>query len=342
MNLSVSIIIPTHNRHNYLTRILNYYLETDIQILVVDSSVFSFKYDNVKNNKSQLQYFHLPNKSLTSKISFALDRVTTPFIVMCADDDFIIPAALIECVDFLIKNSSYSAAIGNAIYYKKEPQNNNVDFFAFYTDRLSFSTSNEDPIKRLHSFFNLYRTVFYALHRTMVLKKAFEGADKVINNLFLNEYITAIYPLTTGHFIELPILYHVREYSLNSGDKIIESIDAVFYNEDFKTEFDRFIIYHAKLVAQHINKPIDDTADSLRTILMQFSKNIYKLKHNTKERIDKKIGKLISLIPFLGSRLITTYRKSKSSKALASFVRSQEAKKQLATIKGFILKYKID
>ena len=50
MNAEISLIIPTHNRHGYLKRILEYYSLTDISVFVVDSTAKTFNI-YLENNK---------------------------------------------------------------------------------------------------------------------------------------------------------------------------------------------------------------------------------------------------------------------------------------------------
>ena len=337
MSSNVSIIIPTHNRHKYLNRVLEYYSVADIHLFVVDSSVLEFNFSDGPNNEN-LHYFHLPQKTLTGKIAFALEKVTTPYVVMCADDDFIITDAILNCVDFLSKNQSFNAAMGNAIYYQKYEGFNKLNYFAIYSERHTFKTSEEDSIKRLGYFFDRYRTIFYAVHRTAILKKAFEGAEEVISNLFLNEYVTAIYPIATGHIIELPILYHVREFSDISGDKTIENIDSILFNNELKNEFEHFLNYQTEKIISSDNTDLEIIKGSLRSIFIKFAKNIYDLKNSPSISVDKKIGKFIQYLPFIGNVIIGAYRKYKNERSLSKFIKTDEEKKQLKFISELIIR----
>ncbi len=340
MNFNISIIIPTHERPDYLLRTLEYYLSSGITVYVVDSSKASFKYEADMYASINLQYFHLPHKSLTGKISFALEKITTPYVVMCADDDFVIPSAIFKCVDFLCKNSSFSAAMGNTICYKKNPRSKQkIEFFGYYHERLSFRTFEEDPIKRVAEFFKIYRAFFYAVQRTEILKKTFGGAEAVINNLFLNEYLTAIYPVVRGHLIEMPILYSVREFSQFSGDKTIENIDFVLHNDELKKEYDQFLDYEAQKIAQLINYSRDTVKEALSKIIIQYAHDVSQLKRLFELGSGKRIGKLIGYLPFIGGQIIAAFRYKKNLNALPKFIRTTQDAEELSVICGNIKKY---
>src|SRR3954468_16237273 len=98
----ITLLIPTHNRHNYLERAIAYYGPMPINIVIVDSSAKA--YDVSRDN---ISYFHLPTHTLTGKISYALELIKTPYVVMSADDDFLLPEKVQACIDFLDKNPSY-------------------------------------------------------------------------------------------------------------------------------------------------------------------------------------------------------------------------------------------
>ncbi|KKL68331.1 hypothetical protein LCGC14_2126020, partial [marine sediment metagenome] len=97
----ISLIIPTHNRHQYLTRVLDYYNGINLKILVADSSQKEYPF----KNKYDIDYFHYPNYIPHKKLADIIQEVKTPYVFMCADDDFIIPKAIEKCIKFLDNNS---------------------------------------------------------------------------------------------------------------------------------------------------------------------------------------------------------------------------------------------
>src|SRR5215210_5385137 len=98
MHLLITLIIPTHNRHHYLNRILDYLKSQTFQIIIADSTEQFYSSNTLSSNYN---YLHLPGKTLTQKLSIALHLVQTEYVLMCADDDFLIPQGVIDCVNFL-------------------------------------------------------------------------------------------------------------------------------------------------------------------------------------------------------------------------------------------------
>lgn len=336
MNERISLLIPTHNRHPYLRRSLAYYSNAGFRIYIVDSTPVAFNMPQQEN----VIYYHMPGVSLTGKIAAALEVIQTPYIVMCADDDFLLPARVLDCVDFLENRPAYAAVAGNSICYKKNSiASGEVHFAAMYTSRLSYEVLDEAPLSRVKAFFNPYRGAFYAVHRTAVLRKAFDGAASVVKNLFLNEYLTGLYPLATGAFAELPFLFHIREYADDSGDKTTPNLDAIFDDAAFRKEYEGFVVHQAEVMAPLVGLAPADCRQQLHAILDDFAQQHRNGAYKEKPAPEKKLGKIVQQVPVIGDKLIQAYRKYRSSQSLQLFVKTPEDEKVLEDIAQLILRY---
>ena len=84
---NLTILIPTHERSSVLFRAIEYYSSfQDIRIIILDSSKNTLSV-NLPNNCS---YLHLPNVSFGEKLNMGASMVDTEFVVVSADDDFLI------------------------------------------------------------------------------------------------------------------------------------------------------------------------------------------------------------------------------------------------------------
>ena len=104
----ITLVIATKNRHQYLERIVDYYSNSGINIIVADATKEKYS----KKLPSNISYFHYPEIHYCIKLDDVFKKVNTPYSLLCADDDFIIPEAIETCVDFLEKNSDYASAQG--------------------------------------------------------------------------------------------------------------------------------------------------------------------------------------------------------------------------------------
>src|SRR5205085_1271694 len=171
-----------------------------VHIVVADSSDKEY---TLPFQSNYIQYYHFPGIGLPQKLSAALRKIHTTFTVMCADDDFIIPEGIQTCAEFLKANKEYAAAQGNCVcYFKDTIHDTRVKFLPMYIDQLSFAIADNVVLKRVSDLFKRYRSIFCAVHYTKNLQLAY-NENIAINNLFLNEYLSGIVPLSAGKYKEL-------------------------------------------------------------------------------------------------------------------------------------------
>jgi len=113
------LVIPTRDRPKLLARLLRYLAAQrfGFPVLVADASKLPFRADVEKAveasaglNVTLLKAAHDSHWGL--RIVDALSKVSSPYALLCGDDDFVIPEAVDACVDFLERNSDYSLAHG--------------------------------------------------------------------------------------------------------------------------------------------------------------------------------------------------------------------------------------
>lgn len=115
---SVTIVIPTHNRHRYLVRSVNWFLQGGYDVVVADSTESAWTHS--LQDDPRVTYIHKPGPYAVyvDKVLAALQSVKTPMTAMCADDDFILFSGLESCADFLEKNEDYAFCQGYAYLFQ--------------------------------------------------------------------------------------------------------------------------------------------------------------------------------------------------------------------------------
>lgn len=266
-----TLLIPTFNRHKYLERILKYYAPYQLKILVADSSAEPYKgYKSLHN----VEYLHLPGENLPQKTAFALMHITTKYVAMCADDDFIIPDGIKECLAFLNSNPDFAAAQGNCLSYKKKLLvTGKLSFSVLYKRYLSYRISQNDPFERAERLFDPYRTIFTAIHYTKNLRLAYNERIE-IKNLFLSEYLSGIIPIVMGKYIELPVFYQVREYAEDSGDKTTANLDLIIHNPQHREEYQVFLNYISEIICRITGCAEAFANQRLQKIFYDFSQSL--------------------------------------------------------------------
>jgi glycosyltransferase domain-containing protein len=334
MDQSVTLILILHNRHKNLDRLLEYYKNVPFPVIIADSSASRHEFSNPGGN---YLYLYTPGIAFTSKIEAVLEKVMTPYVVMCADDDFIVPESILKCVKFLQENADYVVAQGACIRYIKESvAEGNIDFGLIYRES-SYDIIDDKPLERIESMFRRYRSVLYAVHHTQYLKQAFKGAGAVINNLFLNEYLTAVVPIIYGKYKELPFLYQVREYAKNSDDKITDNLDKIFKEDTYKRERTDFLELLTQQVSSILQMDPDEVRSRLFRILNDFAQSDQVGNRPSPLSLKKRIGILVQHIPFLGKWMIKKSRALEKAYEMRSILQTEQDKACLEEIEKVLL-----
>jgi len=171
----ITCLIPTHNRPHFLRRLLTFYLQFPLgdPFLIVDSSDPSSAAENLDvigevRNGLEIQYLHtkLP---FIDKCAEGLRRVSTPFVVLCADDDFLFPNSVWQCQKFLQDNAKYASVIGRTVSI-----DTTIPLWRRKAKVLKgYSLEHDQPLDRCRQMAANYCSNFYAVYRTETLLNNF-------------------------------------------------------------------------------------------------------------------------------------------------------------------------
>lgn len=153
-----------------------------------------------------------------AKLSDALARVTTPFAVMADNDDMFIPDGLARAVQFLSDHPSYVACGGQcAVFWVSASRSTAAD--TVYGDSLEWkctsqlhSDTADTASQRVIDHSLNSADMFYAVHRTPVLRSDFERVrDLNPRDLFLMEQTVGFQTAIAGKCHQLAHLYIARQ-----------------------------------------------------------------------------------------------------------------------------------
>ena len=209
----LTIVIPSHNRPKRLERLLNFYIENGFEnIVVADSSIKEF--ENVIKYNGYISYRHLPNVNLAKKIIEIKEYVNTPYVVLCAEDDYLMPGALENIVRFLELNKDYKSAKGYWLQYRPYENDNLRSLYPQVS--IKNSLHQNDPKQRTISLFEHYFQFYYVVMTKELFFDSYESIiekDKIIlDNLCLLEMWQATYCSYNGKHAVLPLFYGIREF----------------------------------------------------------------------------------------------------------------------------------
>lgn len=154
-----------------------------------------------------------------AKVADALSRVTTPFVVMADNDDLFIPQGLTRAVEFLQAHPEYVACGGQCAVFWLSGPGSPAQSDVLYGDNVKwkcssqFSTDVADTAaQRLRERCLGANDVFYAVHRTDLLRSHFEAVrDSNPRDLFLVEQLVMFLTAIAGKTRQLDTLYIARQ-----------------------------------------------------------------------------------------------------------------------------------
>ena len=336
----VTIIILAHYSDYDVSRILDYYGDVNVHILVADSSIVPFphykQYENVR-------YFHYANNmSFHEKMEDIFNHVNTPYVQLCGDDDFIVPTGIISCVEFLERNADYAAVQGHVVSFAAK--RSGVFTNPLYLQRAGLDIKTANTAERLKLSMNPYMHWFYSVHRTVNLKFYFQAIHSQIPNQALCEVALTLISAINGNLKILPIFYAARDKYKSTQRHVPPSVLDAKTNPELKAEYDDFL---SLVIDYFCNKTGSSQVESRRCVERGIEK--YFQPHNEKK------AKKVPLIPVVGKKAtqvlrpflpksLLQYRQRLVLKRLIGDIPGYpffdlEAKNEWEVIKSYILKH---
>lgn len=225
-----TVVVPTHNRHVYLKRSIEYFKNIQANVFYCDSSeeVYSGElFDNIK-------YFHFPGEKFANKILNALELIETDYVALCADDDFIIIESLYKGFNFLNTNKDFRSVVGKYISFKATFDN---CYYPLYQPLPNDINSSPEENSKL--FFSNYYQILWAMYDKKIIEMAFNVINiaKFHNDNFI-ELVVGSFVCNSGGIKFLDEIWGVRELSSKEhwGDKHspIVNMKVASIQDDFK------------------------------------------------------------------------------------------------------------
>ncbi|OLS63528.1 TIGR00180 family glycosyltransferase [Pseudomonas putida] len=215
-NPQFTLVMLTHKRPAFLRRALQYYQDFPGTLLVLDSSPEPAS--DIAARFPNVDYRHLPQfnyRGFQAKIKHGLGLVTTPYVVLAADDDFILADGIGQSLDFLEANPDYGMCHGYNLmylatgrftsYYRRDKKLEREDF------------GSDDPRQRVLDYLYAFIPPFYAVTRTALLQ---DWARQIPDELSFEwlEVSHVYFLLASAKARMLAIPYVVREANYGASE----------------------------------------------------------------------------------------------------------------------------
>ena len=327
----VTIVIPSHYRHNFLYRNLDYHQNVRVSILVADSTNTPFvgqkQYPNVK-------YFHYPNSPFHLKMADVFQHVETPYVAMCADDDFMIPSSIKCCIEFLENHSDYASVQGHYVSFRN---GENLEMGPLYTTTIGYHIDANTVEERIKQVMNHGFHQHYSIHHTEILKNFFQENHSHYSNRNLGEIALPLIAAINGKHKVIPVFHMAREAHL-SNEKC--------YSSNLK-ESEICLELVADYFCQKTGSSLNEGLRSIEQAVAPYFKEARFIKKKQASHSYLRYGQNVknkiykSIKPFV-PEFILFLRKTIQIGVIKGYPYfDTEAKKEWETIKSYILKHNI-
>jgi glycosyltransferase domain-containing protein len=219
---NLTIVVPTCNRYRFLARLLRYYRAcgAPVRMHILDSS------PNAAPDSAVARLIDTPAITYTTydtkmgplpKLHEGLKRVTTPYAVLWADDDLMVPRSLMAAAQFLEQHRDFSVAHGVGGLFTAEPSQHGMvtlDIGPF----IQRSLLDDTGAARLVGYRTKGCSVFYSVQRTRNLQRNLEQCARHGFGYFWGETALAWLSIIQGKAHTLDRLYIMRQLHDGRGD----------------------------------------------------------------------------------------------------------------------------
>lgn len=175
----LTIIILTYNRQAFALRSIQYWSDTNVNVVVMDGTDKSIDSVIVNQFKPNIRYIHGPACYYKRMLS-AIDLVETEYVLWGCDDEFYIPSALNACIKKLSLDPELVTCGGRSALF--DWKNNLVTGSNVYPKLRNLTLQDSIPTDRIKKLFSNYTPAHsYSVTRTKIRKI-------VMQEIFSKEY----------------------------------------------------------------------------------------------------------------------------------------------------------
>jgi glycosyltransferase domain-containing protein len=225
----LTVVLITHNRPAFLRRALQYYSTLPCKVLILDSSTEAC--EGVVDAFEAMEYHHVPQFGyweFQNKIEFGVRKVTTPYMVFAADDDFIVHDALYESVGFLQSNPDYGMCHGYCLMYITLGKK-----VAYYRrdKKVGGDYGSDSAAQRVVDCMSEFLPPFYAVTRTPLLKQWYASLPER-TSLQWQEIGHVYFLVASAKARLLDIAYVVREMNVGTSEHNTEISHSLYFTDE--------------------------------------------------------------------------------------------------------------
>jgi len=358
---SFTLVLLVKGRHEFTRRWLTYMKNINFHfpIIIADGQDDEETDKIIKeiNNKNQLSIKYLRYNTHSSYEEYykmkldALNKVDTDLVMLCDNDDFILPSGLKDQIIFLSQNQEYISCSGRVLNFEINDFN-----YTAHGKEISFLSScnyyrYDEPLQdwksQIDSVFTQFQPNFFNIFRTRFLKIIAEDEVRLnFSDLVINEFYIQLRAATLGKSKILASNFHyIRQRGTSSISRNYE-FSKDLLTKDMPTDMRKL----ANNISEKICELSTYTKQNLYNIILEsFSKylNYYLSCTTLKFRFSRFYSIKIYLLNLFKNKMvfflkiknrISSYINLKKIFLLSDKDKVIFLKKELLYIKSFLVK----
>lgn len=305
----LTVVIPTYQRPEKARRALEYWVGKGFRILMLDGSDTPLDLPEAMRDHPDLVYLHRP-EGLSARLMHAAAMVDTDYSCLCGDDEFLLPSALRESIDFLDRNPGYAACGGQTLGFSRG-WTGRPRAFVKYEGFLGFDLNETTPRDRALRYLVGYLPAsIYAVCRTTLWSQGMRlqgGRDFAVYAIgeILFEFLMAY----GGGIRRLAVLHWLRSYETDrrqhqrkSGQDAWLSRNLTIqqvWQDDAHAALRAGIVAHvAATMAPWFDRPEDALARDFDDAITVYCRDQQRPRQGTAlQRLRRKLGKRLDRWP---------------------------------------------
>ena len=245
----LTLVTLSYKRPAYLTRSLQYWSGRGPKIIALDGSPEPIERSALEGLACNVSYKHAP-VSFMKRLEMTQSMLDTPYVALLADDDFYLPSAVEASIEFLEKNSDYSACICRPAGFGYESTVGVFGVSGVYDDMNNdYRVVSDAPGERMREHMGRYMpSTMYAVLRSKNWSKTIEACVKKEFPVFaMAELQMELSTAYLGKSAVLPILGWLKsteleqtqgpDISLLRTNEFQDLWSLESCNSDFRSEF---------------------------------------------------------------------------------------------------------
>ena len=262
-------MIPTMNRSDHLIRLLHYYKDVEFRgcISIGDSSNEHHK-ERVQKEIEKLRhdlnivYQKYPGLNVSECMQRLAQSATTPYVSWMADDDFLVPSGVQQCIDFLDRNPDYTAAhgVGAAILVEGDGAYGEIVRAQLYNQPVLEAGSGS---QRLVEFLSHGSSPLLSVHRVEVWRAIYREIAPVPDKSFQGNWIPSCHSAIQGKIKGLDGFYMVLQHRASRYHRVSDYYDW-FTSDGYLPSFQYLRGRLAEELARHDKIGVDEAREVVK------------------------------------------------------------------------------